>query len=70
MGMENLQASLFRLKTKGLGIIQYQTAGATFINEVTNILITIVAATAVIKGSITLGMMLAVQFITASLMYR
>ncbi|NMB52312.1 MAG: ATP-binding cassette domain-containing protein, partial [Bacteroidales bacterium] len=64
---ENLQASLFRLKTKGLGIIQYQTAGATFINEVTNILITIVAATAVIKGSITLGMMLAVQFIIGQL---
>ena len=64
---ENLQASLFRLKTKGLGIIQYQTAGATFINEVTNILITIVAATAVIKGSITLGMMLAIQFIIGQL---
>jgi ATP-binding cassette subfamily B protein len=64
---ENLQASLFKLKTKGLGIIQYQTAGATFINEVTNILITIVAATAVIKGNITIGMMLAIQFIIGQL---
>ncbi len=64
---ENLQASLFSLKTKGLGIIQYQTAGATFINEVTNILITIVAATAVLKGNMTLGMMLAVQFIIGQL---
>jgi ATP-binding cassette subfamily B protein len=60
---EKLQASLFGLKIKGLGIIQYQSAGATFINEVTNLLITIVAATSVLKGSMTLGMMLAVQFI-------
>ncbi len=64
---ENLQARLFGLKVKGLSIIQYQSAGATFINEVTNILITVVAATAVLKGSITLGMMLAVQFIIGQL---
>ena len=60
---ENHQASLFGLKVKGLGLIQYQSAGATFINEIMNILITIVAAAAVIKGNMTLGMMLAVQFI-------
>jgi ATP-binding cassette subfamily B protein len=60
---EKLQASLFGLKVRGLGIIQYQSAGATFINEVTNLGITVVAATAVLNNSITLGMMLAVQFI-------
>jgi ATP-binding cassette subfamily B protein len=60
---ERLQASLFKLKIKGLGIIQYQSAGATFINEVTNLGITIIAATSVLKGDMTLGMMLAVQFI-------
>jgi len=64
---EKLQASLFGLKVKGLGLIQYQSAGATFINEVTNLFITVVAATAVIKGNLTLGMMLAVQFITGQL---
>ncbi len=64
---ENHQATLFGLKIRGLGLIQYQSAGATFINEVTNILITIVAATAVLKGSMTLGMMLAVQFIIGQL---
>lgn len=64
---ERLQASLFGLKVKGLGIIQYQSAGATFINEVTNLLITVVAATAVLKGNMTLGMMLAVQFIIGQL---
>ncbi|MDQ1332564.1 MAG: ATP-binding cassette, subfamily bacterial, partial [Bacteroidota bacterium] len=64
---EKLQASLFGLKVKGLGIIQYQSAGATFINEVTNLFITVVAAMAVIKGNLTLGMMLAVQFIIGQL---
>jgi ATP-binding cassette subfamily B protein len=60
---EKLQATLFGLKIKALGLIQYQSAGATFINEVTNLLITVVAATAVLKGTMTLGAMLAVQFI-------
>jgi ATP-binding cassette subfamily B protein len=64
---EKLQATLFGLKVKGLSIIQYQSAGATFINEVTNVLITIVAATAVLQGNMTLGMMLAVQFIIGQL---
>jgi ATP-binding cassette, subfamily B, bacterial len=64
---EKLQATLFGLKVKGLSILQYQSAGATFINEVTNVLITITSATAVLKGDITLGMMLAVQFIIGQL---
>jgi ATP-binding cassette subfamily B protein len=64
---ERLQAALFSLKVKGLTIIQYQSAGATLINEITNILITIVAATAVLKADMTLGMMLAVQFIIGQL---
>lgn len=64
---ENLQALLFRLRVKGLTILQYQSAGGTLINEVTNILITILAATSVIHGDMTLGMMLAVQFIIGQL---
>jgi ATP-binding cassette subfamily B protein len=64
---ERVQAELFRVKVKGLGIAQYQSAGATFINEVTNILITVLAATLVLKGEMTLGMMLAVQFIIGQL---
>ena len=60
---EKVQASLFKLKIKGLSIIQLQSAGATLISESTNIIITIIAASAVLKGELTLGMMLAVQFI-------
>ncbi len=61
------QASMFRLKVRGLGLNQYQTAGATLLNEVTGIIITIIAATSVLHGSMTLGMMLAVQFIIGQL---
>jgi ATP-binding cassette, subfamily B, bacterial len=64
---ENVQASLFGLKVRGLSLIQYQSAGATFINEITNVLITIIAATSVLNGNMTLGMMLAVQFIIGQL---
>jgi ATP-binding cassette, subfamily B, bacterial len=64
---EKLQTNLFALKVKGLSILQYQSAGATFINEVTNILITVTSAAAVLKGEMTLGMMLAVQFIIGQL---
>jgi ATP-binding cassette, subfamily B, bacterial len=60
---EQHQATLFGLKVRGLRLIQYQSAGATLVNELMNILITIIAATGVLKGDLTLGMMLAVQFI-------
>ncbi|MBS0010881.1 MAG: peptidase domain-containing ABC transporter [Bacteroidales bacterium] len=64
---ENLQASLFRTRVKVMSLSQYQLAGGRFINEASNVLITIVAATAVMSGSMTLGMMLAVQYIIGQL---
>jgi len=64
---ETHQAFLFKLKVKGLRIVQFQSAGAVLINEIMNILITIVSAGAVMKGEITLGMMLAIQFIIGQL---
>ncbi|MBP5708329.1 MAG: ATP-binding cassette domain-containing protein, partial [Bacteroidales bacterium] len=64
---ESQQATLFRLRTKSLGLSQYQNAGAVFINETTNLIVTVCAASAVIHGSITLGMMLAIQFIIGQL---
>jgi ATP-binding cassette subfamily B protein len=64
---ENIQAKLFRVNVKSLSLNQYQQAGATFINETKNIVITILTATAVISGDMTLGMMLAVQYILGQL---
>ncbi len=59
---ERIQARLFRVNVKSLALEQYQDAGSVFINETKNILITILAATSVIHGDITLGMMLAVMY--------
>jgi len=64
---ERIQARLFKVSVKGLALSQYQQAGSVFFNEGKNILITVVAATSVIKGDMTLGMMVAVQYITGQL---
>jgi ATP-binding cassette, subfamily B, bacterial len=64
---EGLQASLFKLNFKSLSLSQYQQAGAFFINEGKNILITYIVATLVLKGSLTLGEMLAIQYIIGQL---
>jgi ATP-binding cassette subfamily B protein len=64
---ERIQAKIFRLNVAGMKLQQYQDAGNFFINELKNILITFMAAMAVIDGQMTLGMMLAVQYIIGSL---
>lgn len=64
---ERLQAALFKLSFKGLQISQYQQAGAFFINEGKNIIITFFVAKAVIDGQLTLGAMLAIQYIIGQL---
>ena len=64
---EDAQADLFRVQMKSLKLQQTQEAGSIFINEVKNILITVFAATAVINGQITLGTMLAIQYIVGQL---
>lgn len=64
---EDIQADLFKVNISSLSLEQYQEAGNIFINETKNILITIVAATAVIHGELTLGMMLAIQYIIGQL---
>lgn len=64
---EDVQADLFHIQMKSLKLQQTQEAGSIFINELKNIVITVVSATAVINGSLTLGMMLAVQYIIGQL---
>ncbi len=64
---EDVQAELFETNQKSLKLQQAQQAGSIFINELKNIVITVVAATAVIEGQMTLGMMLAVQYIIGQL---
>ena len=64
---EDVQADLFNVQMKSLKLQQTQEAGSICINEVKNILITVFAATAVINNQMTLGAMLAVQYIIGQL---
>lgn len=64
---ERIQAALFKINVQGLSLAQYQQLGGLLFNETKNILITIMAATAVVNGDMTLGMMLAVQYIVGQL---
>ncbi|MEB0260874.1 MULTISPECIES: peptidase domain-containing ABC transporter [unclassified Mucilaginibacter] len=64
---EHLQARLFKFNVKNLALSQYQQGGSTLINESTNLLITFLSAKAVIDGQLTLGGMIAVQYIIGQL---
>ncbi|MCL2290294.1 MAG: peptidase domain-containing ABC transporter [Bacteroidetes bacterium] len=64
---ENIQIKLFNVSIKGLALSQYQQAGAFFIDQTKNIVISFFAAQAVINGNMTLGMMMAVQYIIGQL---
>ncbi len=64
---EDTQADLFNVNMESLTLQQSQEAGGIFINETKNVLITVLAAAAVINGQLTLGMMLSVQYIIGQL---
>ncbi len=64
---EDIRVDLFDANIEQLKLSQKQQIGSTFINESKNIVITIIAASLVINGSITLGMMLAIQYIIGQL---
>lgn len=64
---ERIQIKGFKVSMKGLMVGQYQTAGAILINGSKNFIITYVVAQSVIRGEMTLGMMLAVQYIIGQL---
>ena len=64
---ERVQANLFHSNVSALSLNQYQNSGAMLLNESKNIIITILSASAVLKGDITLGMMMSVQYIIGQL---
>ncbi|CAM4413395.1 ATP-binding cassette, subfamily B [Pedobacter westerhofensis] len=64
---EGIQASIFDFNLKSLAIGQVQQAGAFFINEGKNIVITFIVAKTVIEGDLTLGGMVAIQYIIGQL---
>lgn len=64
---EDTQVDLFNIQIKSLKLKQVQEAGCILINETKNLILTIISASAVINGDITLGMMLAIQYIIGQL---
>lgn len=66
-GWERVQARLFRVDLRALGLDQLQNGGAMFINELKDITVTFLAAKLVIDGSLTLGMLVAIQYIVGQL---
>ena len=64
---ERIQARLFKINVKGLMLNQNQQSGSILINQVTNILISFIAAREVIQGDMTLGMMVAIHYVLGQL---
>ncbi|RVT75311.1 peptidase domain-containing ABC transporter [Flavobacterium sufflavum] len=64
---EYLQARMFKVSMESLVLNQTQEVGSSFINQLKNIFITFTSALLVIEGSITLGMMLSIQYIIGQL---
>lgn len=64
---ERIQARIYKITIKGLALSQYQQSGGILINQIKNAVITALVAAFVIKGQITLGMMLAIQYIIGQL---
>ena len=64
---ERGQSKLFKVTMAGMRLQQYQEAGSLLINELKNVVITFMAAQAVITGGMTVGMMLAAQYIIGQL---
>lgn len=66
-GWEFIQIRLYKVAIKTLALEQTQGVGSKFIDQLKNIIITVTAATLVVRGELTLGMMLAVQYIIGQL---
>ena len=65
--LQEIQVRLFKINISGLTLEQSQRIGSSFFDEIKNIIITFVSAYAVIKGEMTLGMMLAISYIVGQL---
>lgn len=64
---ERIQAGLFRFSVKSLSLGQIQQGGTTLINETKNIIITFIVAKSVVDGQLTLGGMMAIQYVLGQL---
>lgn len=60
---ERIQVKLFKISMDGLRIGQIQQTGSVFFTQTTSILISFLAAKAVVEGQMTLGMMMSLTYI-------
>ncbi|WP_352422607.1 peptidase domain-containing ABC transporter [Proteiniphilum sp.] len=64
---ERIQVKLFRISIKGMALEQLQQVGSVFFSQTTNIIVSFIAAKAVVDGQMTLGMMMALTYIIGQL---
>ena len=64
---ERIQVNLFKISVKGLAVGQIQQVGSVFFNQTTNIIVSYIAAKAVVEGHMTLGMMMSLTYIIGQL---
>lgn len=64
---ERIQVKLFKISVRGLALGQVQQVGSVFFNQTTNIIISFIAAKAVVEGEMTLGMMMSLTYIIGQL---
>lgn len=64
---ERIQVKLFKIGIKGLILGQLQQVGSVFFSQTTNIIISFIAAKAVVDGQMTLGMMMSLTYIIGQL---
>lgn len=60
---EHIQVRLFKISIKGLSLGQIQQVGSVFFTQTTSIVISFLAAKAVVEGQMTLGMMMSLTYI-------
>ena len=60
---ERIQAKLFKISIRGLKLSQIQQTGSVFFTQTTQIIISFIAAKAVVDGQMTLGMMMSMTYI-------
>lgn len=64
---ERIQVKLFKISIKGMALEQIQQVGSVFFSQTTNIIVSFIAAKAVVEGQMTLGMMMAITYIIGQL---
>ena len=60
---QNVQLDIYKINASGLSLEQLQSAGAILINNIKNLCITFLAARGVVSGTMTIGVMMAIQYL-------